>query len=259
MSTILHLSDLHFGPAYNSRLGELVLKDIETLNPDAVVVSGDFTMRARPREFEQAREFLQSIHTPTLVIPGNHDQPWFPVWERLATPLARYTRFIHPTIDTALALDGLCVIGVNDNRPILPGGFWSGDQRAWIEKQLGAAQNGAVKILATHHQVNWGGRARPLGFWFPARALQFLARGDVEIVLNGHTHIPSAVQTREGIVVVRAGTATSARTRHGNRNSYNVIAIDAREIRVTVREYAAGADAFGDGREWKFARPSYKI
>ncbi|MBI3536384.1 MAG: metallophosphoesterase [Chloroflexi bacterium] len=254
MTTILHLSDLHFGPGHNAQLAQLILNDIAALNPDMVIISGDFTMRARPHEYEHARDFLQKISKPLLTIPGNHDQPLVPITERLTRAYARYQEYIHPTVDAACARAGIFAIGVNDNRPILPGGFWSRAQREWIETQARAAQKDAVKILATHHQVDWSGMVRPLGFWFPARALQFLARNGVEIVLNGHTHVPSAVQSREGIVIARAGTATSSRTRHGNRNAYNLIAIDPHEIRVTVREYDLSRGKFADAREWKFAR-----
>ncbi len=254
MTTLLHLSDLHFGPAYLPRLGELILRDIDALVPDVVIISGDFTMRARVNEFEQARAFLLSIRVPTLVIPGNHDQPLLPVAERLRTPYARYQQFIHPTVDAVLGRDGFFVIGLNDNRPILPGGFWSRAQRAWMENQWSRATTDAIKIIATHHQIDWGGKMRPFGFWRAEKALQFLARGGVEIVLNGHTHVPSAVQSREGIVIVRAGTVTSSRTRHGNRNAYNVIRIEAKTIHVQVREHDANTKAFVDAREFEFAR-----
>lgn len=58
MPTLIHISDLHFGPHHHAHLDEIILKEIAMLNPDVVITSGDFTMRARHREFEQARDFL---------------------------------------------------------------------------------------------------------------------------------------------------------------------------------------------------------
>jgi 3',5'-cyclic AMP phosphodiesterase CpdA len=254
MPILIHLSDLHFGPAYVPHLGEIVLKDIAALNPDAVIISGDFTLRARHREFQAAREFLTRISQPTLVVPGNHDQPLFQPMERLTQPLARYRAYIHNDIDSTLAASGWFIVGLNDNRPILPGGFWSREQRAWLAQHLTNAPRAAVKVVVTHHQLVWGGKWRPAGFWYPSRALEFLARDGVELALNGHTHVPAAEQTREGVVVARAGTATSSRTRDGQGNSYNLITLDEKQICVFVRRYDARADAFIAVRAFSFAR-----
>lgn len=256
MPTLIHLSDLHFGPHHSTHLDEIILREIAALNPDAVIVSGDLTMRARHREFEQARDFLARIHVPTLTIPGNHDQPILPVAdvvERFTHRFARYVRYIHTDIDAVLRVDGLCAIGLNDNRPILPGGFWSRAQRDWLGAQLAAMPHEAVRVVVTHHQLIWQGW-RPAGFWRAEHTLDFLARYGVELVLNGHTHVAHAEQTSNGIVVARAGTATSDRLRHGNGNAYNLIMIDEQHINVFVREYDERADAFVAARAFTFAR-----
>lgn len=236
MPILIQLSDLHFGPSYVPKLGEAILEDIKTINPDVVVVSGDLTLRARHSEFQRAHEYLGRISKPTLVIPGNHDQVIFNPLERLVSPLARYRKHIHPQIDSSLDANGFFIVGLNDNRPILPGGFWSRAQREWLEREFARAPRGAARVLATHHQLEWSGW-RPAGFWYPTRTLASLARCGVELVLNGHTHIPSAIQTSEGIVIVRASTATCTRTRHEQGNSYNLITLDQKEISVCVRRY----------------------
>lgn len=256
MPTLVHLSDLHFGPHHNSHLAEIILRDIAALNPDAVIVSGDFTMRARHSEFEQARAFLTQIDKPWLAIPGNHDQPILPVAdaiERFTNCFARYTKYIHPRIDSVLPIDGLFVIGLNDNRPIWPGGFWSREQRAWLNDQLARAPRESAKVLATHHQLVWQGW-RPAGFWRAEHTLDFLAQHGVELVLNGHTHVAQVEQVSNGIVVARAGTATSGRLRHSHANAYNLITIDEKQITVFVRSFDARADAFASARAYTFKR-----
>jgi len=256
MPTLIHLSDLHFGPHHHAHLDEILWREIAALNPEAVIISGDFTMRARHREFEQARDFLARISQPTLTIPGNHDQPiltprdWL---ERLTQQYARYQTYLHPTIDAVLATNGVFIIGLNDNHPILPGGFWSRAQRVWLETQLARAPLDAVKIVVTHHQLVWSGW-RPAGFWNVESTLAWLAARGVDLVLNGHTHVSHVTQTAHGIVVARAGTATSGRTRHGNGNAYNLITVDARQITVFVRQYDAPTSAFVSARAYTFAR-----
>ena len=254
MPTLVQLSDLHFGPHHSPHLDELILQDIAALNPNAVILSGDFTMRARNIEFVQAREFLNLIKQPLLAIPGNHDQPLHAPVERLLHQYARYEKHIHDSIDATLAVDGLFILGLNDNHPILPGGFWSRRQRAWIEQQLAEAPSQSIRIVVTHHQLAWGNKWRPAGFWFPTRTLDFLARGGVELVLNGHTHVPGAEQAAHRIVIARAGTSASERTRHGHTNSYNLIKIDRTEISVFIRRYDAAADAFLSDQPFTFPR-----
>ena len=59
MRTIIHLSDLHFGRTD----GEIIQPLIDTvtrLAPHLVVVSGDLTQRARAKEFQAARRFLDA-------------------------------------------------------------------------------------------------------------------------------------------------------------------------------------------------------
>ncbi len=87
MLTILHISDLHFGPPYRQDIGESLLKIAPGLEADIIVASGDFTQRAKPEQFAAAREFLDRLpKLPTIVVPGNHDIPLYRVNERLLSP-----------------------------------------------------------------------------------------------------------------------------------------------------------------------------
>ncbi len=254
MPTFLHISDLHFGPRFVTHLGQVLLNEIKTLNPDAVIISGDFTLRARHNEYQAAQAFLKEITFPTLTIPGNHDQPVFAPLERLTTPYARYCKYICSTVDASLATNGLFILGLSDCRPILPGGFWSQRQRRWIQEQLQGAPRDSARIVVSHHQFLWGGKWRPAGFWYPTRALNWLGRLGVEMVLNGHTHIPTAAQLENGIVVARAGTATSERIRHGWGNTYNIASIDEKQVSVFVRQFDEKADAFVAAQAYTFPR-----
>jgi 3',5'-cyclic AMP phosphodiesterase CpdA len=157
-------------------------------------------------------------------------------------------------VDALLSVEGLFVLGLSDCRPILPGGFWSREQRSWIQKEFAAAPRGAIKIIASHHQFVWGGKWRPAGFWYPTSTLEWLARQGVEMMLNGHTHEPAAEQVASGIVVSRAGTATSSRIRHGWGNTYNIVTVNPTGISVSVRQYDAPADAYVEAKSYQFPR-----
>src|SRR5436190_8754647 len=91
--TIAHLSDLHFGRVAPETLSPL--RDaVASLRPDLVAVSGDLTQRARKRQFQQARDFLDSLPGPQVVVPGNHDVPLYNVLARWLWPLENYRRHI---------------------------------------------------------------------------------------------------------------------------------------------------------------------
>lgn len=256
MTTLFHLSDLHFGPKFNQELAERILEDIQTGRPDLTIISGDFTMRGRTTEYEQARAYVERLPKPVFAIPGNHDQPlhWGGLPERLTRPWARYQKYIHSTTDAVYQSAELFVVGLNDNHPILPGGLWSTSQRVWLREQLTRAPASAYKILVMHHQLHWNGKLRPFGHWFPTRSLNWLAGLGVELILNGHTHIPITVQTPQGIIIAQSGTSMSTRVRHGHGNTYNHIEIGPASVRVRIMGFDERADRFVPRTEASFPR-----
>ncbi len=256
MTTIFHLSDLHFGSKFVEHLADLILLDILAAKPELVIVSGDWTMRGRVSEYEQARAYLQRLPKPVFTIPGNHDQPlhWGGLLDRFMQPWARYKNYIQPETDTVYQSPGLFVLGLNDNHRIIPGGLWSASQRRWMETELNAAPSDACKILVTHHHLLWEGKLRPAGHWFPSRTLNRLKVLGVELILNGHTHIPVTRETPQGIVIAQAGTSTSNRTRRGHGNTYNRIEIDDERIEVDIRAYDASEGRFVSRTRSRFPR-----
>src|SRR4051812_36011398 len=93
MRRIVHLSDVHFGTA-DPLLVESAVYKINEARPDVVVVSGDLTQRARSSEFRAARDFLDRLPAPQIVVPGNHDVPLYNVFDRFFNGLDKYKRFI---------------------------------------------------------------------------------------------------------------------------------------------------------------------
>ncbi len=118
MLTILHISDLHFGPPYVPRVGQALLRLAPSLSPDVIVASGDFTQRAKREQFEQASAFLAQLpDVPRVVVPGNHDVPLYRIAERLARPHELYCQYISRDLDTVLTLKAAVIVGLDSTAP----------------------------------------------------------------------------------------------------------------------------------------------
>ena len=151
MRTIVHLSDLHFGRLDQRLVGPL-LDAVNGASPDLVAVSGDFTQRARQRQFVEARTFLQAVSSPLLVVPGNHDVPLFDVARRFLSPLGRYRRYIATDLEPVFRDDEIIAIGLNSARSLTFGrGRLNLAQIRRATARLGGAAAGLIKIVVTHH------------------------------------------------------------------------------------------------------------
>ena len=115
---LLHLSDLHFGPPYRAEVGAAVVDLSNSIDPDVVVVSGDFTQRATRQQFQDASDFLQRLPAvPHLYIPGNHDVPLYRLKERMRDPHGLYREFICDDLNPVLSLEGIVFVGLDSTSP----------------------------------------------------------------------------------------------------------------------------------------------
>src|SRR5688500_19547954 len=97
---LLQISDVHFGPFYVPKVGEALLRAVRELEFEVMIVSGDFTQRAKREQFAEARTFLDQLpQCPTIVTPGNHDVPLYRVFERVFNPYDLYKEYISKDLD----------------------------------------------------------------------------------------------------------------------------------------------------------------
>ena len=239
---IAHVSDLHFG-AEQPEVVEGLIQDLARVAPTLAVVSGDLTQRARRKEFQDARRFLDRIACQRLVVPGNHDIPLFDVFNRFLRPLARFRRYINEEVDPLVIADGVAVMGLNTARSnTWKDGRISPAQIEALRSRLGALSENLVKIVVTHHPfVPPPGDPSPPIVGRAREALLAAEACGVDVVLAGHLHhgYTGDVRThhasiRRAILVAQAGTATSHRVRH-EPNSYNVIRIGEKRLLFSLR------------------------
>ena len=238
MRTLVHLSDLHFGRVDYSVLEPLVATVWE-IKPDVVVISGDLTQRARSRQFKDAREFLDRLPSPQIIVPGNHDVPMHNVYKRFAQPLDKYKRYITDDLAPFYADEEVAVLGLNTARSLtIKDGRINEEQIATINERLCAFPAEVTKIIVTHHPFDLPeghsddlvGRAQ--------LAMEAIARCGADVLLAGHLHISHTGESSarykiagHSALIVSAGTATSTRGR-GETNSFNVLRIKRPFINV---------------------------
>jgi 3',5'-cyclic AMP phosphodiesterase CpdA len=151
MRTIAHLSDIHFGRV-DPRLVPPLINAVNQSNPDLVAVSGDLTQRARSHQFKEAREFLDALPRPQIVVPGNHDVPLYNMFARFFEPLAKYRMYITDDLRPFYHDDEIAVLGVSTARSLtIKGGRINEEQIEWMRDRFCPLAEGLVKVVVTHH------------------------------------------------------------------------------------------------------------
>ena len=236
MARIAHLSDLHFG-AHDPQIVAATEAWLSEQKPDLIVISGDFTQRARVDQFRQASAYLTRLRTAgfrTLAVPGNHDVPLFDVVRRFAAPLDRYKRYIDSDLCPGFETDEVAVLGINTARSLtFKDGRINHDQIAILQDRFAAVAPAKTRILVTHHPLY----AMPIGAGGELSeavgrhrdAIKAVCEAGVHLALAGHFHRTYAdaaqkmVDNAGSVLVIQAGTATSTRLRNSELQSFNWI------------------------------------
>ena len=244
MRTIVHLSDLHFGSILEPTLDPLIAL-LWSLEPDLVIVSGDFTQRAKPEQFRAAQRYLERMPNPRVVVPGNHDIPLYNVWRRFVRPLARYTAHISSDLAPSYVDDEVAVVALNSARSFTFKGGTLGQQQVSVAASiLQRAPSGAARIVVSHHPfdipVGLSGVSVVNGV---EHAMRTFAECGVDLFLAGHLHLVHQASAEKYVpgfkaTILQAGTATSTRAR-GEPNSFFVLRVMPESIDVDIRQWSA--------------------
>lgn len=253
MARLVHLSDLHFG-AHDPEIVAAVEQEIDRARPDLVVISGDFTQRAKTEQFQEACRFLDRLGRAgheVLAVPGNHDVPLYDVLRRFLSPLTRYRKYIDETLCPFHRLGDAAVLGLNTARSLtIKDGRLSREQIDFVCDQFARVPDSDMRILVTHHPLfalpvdDSGFLGKPLGR--QELALDAVQDVKVDLLLAGHnhrasTHRASDLVTRAGgALVIQAGTATSVRLRE-EQQSFNIIETGENKMTLALMRWAGKA------------------
>ena len=211
MTTLLHISDTHFGTE-QAPVVEALVRLSNDLSPDLLVLSGDITQRARPEQFAAARRFVERLGVPRLVIPGNHDIPLFNGVARLLFPYARFQSTFGETLEPMHDSADLLVLCVKTTRRLRHvEGQVSAAQIERVALRLHSARPGQLRVVVVHQPLHVEGETEKKHLLRGCEAaLQHWAAAGADVALGGHIHLPyvrelSPAGAGGARIVVRAG------------------------------------------------------
>ncbi len=231
------MSDLHVGEGlFRPDLLSAAIEETNELAPDLVVVAGDLTMEGYRGEFERCRRFLDELTCRHVVVTmGNHD--------------ARNVGYRHfedffgsrDSVTTVEFADGRArVVAIDSTKPDVDEGEVGREHYGWLDAALRGWDQGPRIVVIHHHILAVPGTGRDVNNLRDAGDVMAILRElDVDLVLSGHRHVPY-VWSISGVRVVHSGTVSTLRVRGTMPPSYNVIEIDADEVRIVMRQPGQG-------------------
>jgi len=224
---IVQLSDIHVGSQFQESVFAKVVEEVNELNPDCIVITGDITNEGLIKEYEKCKELVSKLKCKKIItISGNHDY-------RNSGYLAFKKFFPFETINE-LAKD-VVLVTVGTARPDRNEGEVGYRQNLWIERTM-LKFHDKVKILAMHHHLvgipdTGSDRVTVID---AGDILRTIFATKVDLVLCGHKHRPW-IWNFKGLSIVNAGTTSSDRSRGLFENCYNIISIDDKKIQVDLK------------------------
>jgi 3',5'-cyclic AMP phosphodiesterase CpdA len=260
---------LHRGRNHRDEILQALRQDLQHVNPDHIVITGDLTHLGLPGEFKKAQLLLNALGPPSrvTVIPGNHDtyvatasQPTFALWKEYMasdaeSPYPETPPNYRTNFPSLRIRNGAALIGVSTARPsapILAIGTIGHSQLRSLEKILDeTGRQGLCRLVLTHHPpvsgvVSWRKRLTD------AKAFRsVLQRCGAEMVLHGHAHRDThrQIDTPAGkIPVIGVSSALSLGRNPQRRARYHVYHLGQTaqgwEIIFSVRAYSVKEKIF---------------
>ncbi|MEJ7596328.1 MAG: metallophosphoesterase [Kofleriaceae bacterium] len=157
--TVVHLTDVHIGPMIGREFAELLVRRVNALSPDLVVITGDL-VDGKLSELQHHIEPLRELRARDGVyaVTGNHEYYWNPEpWlEHLRSLGIRILRNEHVTIAGAFELAGVDDSSAAEDVP----------------RAVAGRDPGLPLVLLAHHP----------------RTITRASKAGVDLQLSGHTH-----------------------------------------------------------------------
>lgn len=265
---IIHLSDLHFGGYADLKQVEALEEFLPAIGATAIAVSGDLSQRARHGEFQAAHVFLHRMrmHTPAIIVPGNHDIEWWKSPLGLLGEKRKYAKYLryYSDLRPVLEVPGAILAGALSSYGVAFGSLTWNLRDLAVKGHLPRSEINRVqrifdstppdvgKVLVVHHNVLAGGTGRMgLARWRSAHR-RLLATG-ADVILCGHDHHEGAGQIEGGLAVSTSGTH-SYRQRGGRPSVFNLVTLDPQSVHIQHYRWVSADRQFIPSDKFSFAR-----
>ncbi|HEU5032270.1 MAG TPA: metallophosphoesterase [Spirillospora sp.] len=207
MITFAQLSDTHLDGG--ERAGERarrVMRHLDGLPLDAVLVTGDIADHGAPAEYEEARDVLRSPH-PVLTCPGNHDK---------REPFRKALLGEEPSgapVDRVHEIGGAVFAMCDSSVPGEDHGFLADETLAWLDGVLGDRPEAPAFVCFHHPPVTLGvPYVDGIRLFGADRLSAVLDRHpQVVAVLCGHAHTAAATTFAGRPLLVAPGVVSTIR------------------------------------------------
>ena len=224
---IVQLSDIHVGSQFREDVFETVIKEVNSLQPDSVIITGDLTNEGLKEQYEKCKALISKINVDNIIaISGNHDY--------------RNTGYLHfkkyfPFQTINELSDDVILVTLGTARPDRDEGEVGYRQTLWLERTMKKFQD-KTTILAMHHHLigipDTG--ADKLTIIDAGDVLRATLDSDVDLVLCGHKHRPW-LWDFNNLLIANAGSTSSERVRGFFENSYNIVKIENGKISIDLK------------------------
>ncbi len=230
---LFHISDVHFG-VEDRRALSAVKAAIAEERPDALICTGDLTQRAKHSEYAAAADWFGGFDLPVVLEPGNHDMPYYNLFERFTDPYRRY-RNLKAKVGTAFESPDVVLVSLVSTVRAQPRFPWSDGfvRRRPLERTVAQlkllANDPRTKLVTCHHPLLGPKSSATNPTIGGDAAFTAIAQSGAHAILSGHVHVPfDEVRTIAGAGARMIGAGTlSTRLRGGAPPSYRVITCGA--------------------------------
>ena len=241
MTRLFHVSDIHFGREDEEAVAWFAAV-VRAEMPDAVICTGDLTMRARAAEFAAAGDYLDDLPVPVTVEPGNHDLPYYNLFDRFFSPYRRYGK-VEKMVERTIDLPHVTIVPLRTTAraQLRKNWSWGVVNRGSLSAALATladADPTHVKLVACHHPlIDKEGLESEARTKRGREAVDALAAAGADGVLSGHVHDPfEMIETRGTKTIRLIGAGTLSERTRASPPGFNEIVVRAdRSFTVTAR------------------------
>ncbi|MFX1294954.1 MAG: metallophosphoesterase family protein, partial [Promethearchaeota archaeon] len=214
---IVHIANTHFSKEnFFEKRYQKAVKQINALNPDIVIHSGDITNDNKYPEFKTAFIKLKEIIPPKIIIPGDNDLRTIG-WEL-------FPKMIGP-LEPYYENDKFTVIGINSVDKAIGNGNIGRKKVQETINFLNEKTKKKINIICFYHNVIPHPNTKfETMLSDSGNVLKFFTepKYNIHFILTGHDHVSSSLQI-EDTILCSSGTVSSKNYLDLDENTFNII------------------------------------